>query len=150
LVGAGSMSWVAVILSLLSSGYEMERGRLSVYRPGDGFNSGELACGGEFTEDQVHIAHRKWWRIGCGTPVLVCARRTKRCEWATVQDAGPFGIYRGKLKRAVAEGRWKVWVKRRPPPGWRWRAVGDLSVGLWRKLGKPRALSEVTLYYRSK
>lgn len=132
------------------AGFTLETGRLSVYRPGDGFNAGELSCGGKFTAEQVHIAHRRWRRIGCGTPVFVCASATKRCAWATVRDAGPFGIYRGKLKNCVREGRWKVWLKSRPPVGWRWRAVVDLSWGLWKKLGRPGGLTKVTLLYQQR
>jgi hypothetical protein len=125
-----------------------DAGPLSMYYPGDGWNAGELACGGRFTQDQVHIAYRKWRKVGCGRRVLVCARDTSRCVMATVQDAGPFGIYTGPLKNAYREGRWKVFTgPGRPPKGWRYRAVVDLSVGLWRKLGRPRGLSHVSLLF---
>lgn len=125
-----------------------DSGPLSMYYPKDGWNSGELACGGRFNEHQVHIAYRRWRVVGCGRRVLVCARDTVRCELATVQDAGPFGIYTGPLKNAYREGRWKVFTgPGRPPKGWRYRAAVDLSVGLWRKLGRPRGLSHVTLTF---
>ena len=141
--------FLRALLSLaLQDDLLVETGRLSVYRPGDGWNAGTLSCGGKFTHRQVHIAHRRWRRIGCGTPVIVCSKQTGRCVTAPVRDAGPFGIYRGPLKGAVRDGRWKVWVKSKPPPGWKWRGVADLSWGLWKKLGRPRFLSEVTLIYR--
>lgn len=137
------------VVTLLGDGpIVVERGRLSVYAPGDGFNAGELACGGTFTEDQVHIAHRKWWKLGCGARVVVCSEITNRCVKAKVADAGPFGIITGPLKRAVREGRWRLWTKPSPPEGWRWRAVADLSVGLWKKLGKPPGLTMIKLYYK--
>ena len=123
------------------------RGRLSMYRPGDGFNAGQLACGGTFTEQQEHVAIRNWHRVGCGCPVRVCAQNTGVCRWTKVRDAGPFGIYTGPLRHAVREGRWKVWTGRVPPKGWKWRAVVDLSYGLWRSLGRPAPLSEVSLTY---
>lgn len=124
----------------------VERGRLSVYWPGDGFNAGELACGGRFEATQEHVARRDWRRLGCGRRLVVCALATRRCARTTVRDAGPFGIYRGPLRNAVREGRWRVWTRRRPPPGWRFRAVVDLSRALWVRLGRPPALSEVVLY----
>lgn len=124
-----------------------EAGRLSVYWPGDGMNTGRLACGGRFKRDQVHIAYRRWPRVGCGRKVWVCSDATRRCWMAKVADAGPFGIYTGKLRRCRAEGRWKVWVKYKPPPGWKWRAVADFSYGLWKRLGKPKALTRVRLYF---
>lgn len=138
------MLWM--ILGLLLNG-NTESGLLSVYAPGDGMNAGELACGGTFTEDQVHIAHRSWRSLGCGRIVLVCAHQTGRCALAQVMDAGPFGVIHGPLKRAAADGRWKVHLGRRPPPGWRWRAVVDLSWGLWRQLGRPKGLTRVTLRF---
>lgn len=125
-------------------------GRLSVYRPGDGWNKGELACGGRYTDSQVHIAHRDWRRLGCGRKVLVCAEVTGKCVVAKVMDAGPWGIYRGPLRRAVPEKRWRIWTNPKPPKGWRFRAVTDLSWALWKKLGKPAGLSNVKLVFFEK
>lgn len=124
-----------------------EAGPLSYYAPGDGHNAGTLACGGRFRDDQVHIAYRGWRRVKCGRAVLVYSEQTKRAVLATVRDAGPFGVVTGPLRRAKAEGRWMCWPRSKPPPGWRWRAKVDLSVGLWRKLGKPRFLSKVHLVF---
>jgi len=118
-----------------------------VYAPGDGHNRGLLACGGEFAKRQEHIAYRRWWKVGCGRKVLVCAEATKRCVHTTVRDAGPFGIYRGPLRRAQTEGRWRVCIASRPPEGWKWRGVADLSYALWQRLGRPRFLSRVHLYF---
>lgn len=128
------------------AGAEARRVRLSVYRPGDGFNRGELACGGWFTRTQVHVALRDWRRLGCGRRVLVCAEDTRRCHPATVRDAGPWGIYRGPIRNAVRDGRWRVWTKRVPPRGWGWRAGVDLSWALWLRLGRPRGLTWVQIY----
>lgn len=123
-------------------------GRLSVYRPGDGWNRGELACGGIYRETQLHIAHRNWRRLGCGRRVMVCAEDTGRCVLTRVMDAGPWGIYRGPLRNAVPDGRWKIWTRSlRPPKGWRFRAVTDLSWALWKRLGRPRGLSRVHLTF---
>ncbi|RLC61778.1 MAG: hypothetical protein DRI48_10355 [Chloroflexi bacterium] len=142
-----SMILLLAALALhLSFPSHIETGRSSAYRPHDGHNRGELACGGTFTYTQAHIAYRKWWRYGCGRRVIVCSGNTGICELTTIQDAGPYGIYTGPVRRCVEDGRWKVWTKSRPPPGWKWRAVVDLSWGLWLKLGRPRALSKVTLY----
>lgn len=138
------MFWL--IVSALLSG-NVETGALSVYSPGDGMNAGELACGGTFTAEQVHIAHRRWRALGCGRMVLVCARQTSRCALAQVMDAGPFGIIRGPLRRVREEGRWKVHLGSRPPRGWRWRAAVDLSWALWEKLGRPAGLSQVTMIF---
>ena len=123
-----------------------DTGRLSVYKPGDGFNHGRLACGGTFTHEQNHIAYRKWHRVGCGRKVLVCAVSTGRCVLSRVMDAGPYGIYRPPLKHAVRDGRWKVWTKKEPPEGWKWRAVVDVSYKLWVLLGKPPFLSRVRIF----
>jgi hypothetical protein len=128
-------------------GLVVQVGRLSVYKPGDGWNRGELACGGRYTEAQVHIAHRHWRRLGCGRRVQVCAEATGRCVVARVMDAGPWGIYTGRLKNAVPDGRWRIWTRTRPPQGWRFRAVTDLSWALWKRLGRPRGLSRVRLAF---
>ena len=135
-------------LGLLLAAGEVEVGRLSVYWPGDGFNAGELACGGRFRAEQEHVARRDWRRLGCGRPLVVCALATRRCVLSEVRDAGPFGVYRGPLRNAVREGRWRVWTRSlRPPPGWRYRAVVDLSRGTWQRLGRPGGLSPVLLYF---
>lgn len=138
-------------------------GALSMYHPGDGFNHGGLACGGRLTWKQEHIALRIWRRVGCGAKARVCvygrsqasttrrvlsrppmvlrvpahARRVLRevgtCVWTTVQDSGPWGAVKGK--------RWEVQIKLKP--GWRRRAVVDLSWALWKRLGRPRFLSKI-------
>lgn len=118
-----------------------------MYKPRDGFNCGKLACGGTFTAEQNHIAYRGVWRMGCGRRVLVCSAAKNTCVLSRVMDAGPFGIYKPPLKRAVKEGRWKVWTKRSPPKGWQWRAVADLSYKLWTLLGRPRHLSKIHLFF---
>ena len=125
------MSWVLILVNLLTA---YDYGRLSVYKPNDGFNHGKLACGGTFRAHQNHIAYRKWHTVGCGTRVIVCATDTSRCVVSYVQDAGPYGIYKPPLRHAVREGRWRVWTRSKPPKGWRWRAVVDLSYGLWKQL----------------
>jgi len=121
----------------------VQTGRLSYYRAGDGFNAGILACGKKFTDRQVHIAHRQWRQLGCGRLVLVYVSQTMQWAIVPVQDAGPFGVYHGRLARAVSEGRWKVHIGTRAPRGWQWRALVDLSYGLWVELGKPDPLSGV-------
>lgn len=139
-------SIVSMVLSLFSS--SVDSGGLSVYWPGDGWNGGELCCGGKFTKEQDHIAYRGWPRIGCGGKVVVCSVVTQRCTLTHVRDAGPFGIYRGPLTNAYAEGRWRVFTgPGRPPKGWRYRAVADLTRPVWRALGRPPGLSPVRLYF---
>jgi hypothetical protein len=136
----------ALIYLLLTS--HVDSGRLSIYAPNDGFNSGNLACGGTFTSEQVHIAYRRWRTVGCKTPVMVCSGASGRCVLAKVMDAGPFGIYKPPLRHAVSQGRWRVWLSHRAPPQpWRYRAAADLSIGLWKKLGKPPFLSNVSLLF---
>jgi hypothetical protein len=86
--------------------------------------------------------------MGCGRLVTVCSLETLRCVKSKVMDAGPFGIYRGKLKNCKPEGRWRRWTRStRAPKGWKFRAVADLSWGLWKQLGKPRFLSYVYLFF---
>lgn len=132
-------------------GFTVDSGRLSVYRPNDGFNHGKLSCGGTLTYKSNHIAYRKWRKVGCGRPVLVCAAHTDRCVWSKVMDAGPFGIYKGSLRNCVRDGRWRVWTKSwTAPKGWKFRGVADLSWGLWVKLGRPKFLTKVTLYFPPK
>lgn len=107
-------------------------GALSVYHPGDGHNAGTLSCGGKFTWQQSHIAIRQWRQVGCGAIARVCTPR--RCVWTTVQDSGPWGARH-------PDGRWEVQITLKP--GWRRRAVVDLSHALWVRLGKPRFRSPV-------
>lgn len=147
-----SSIWFTIAMALLTgSAKYKDAGALSVYWPGDGWNSGKLCCGGQFSAEQEHIAYRAWWRVGCKSKVVVCATATRRCVLTSVQDAGPFGIVRGPLRNAYAEGRWKTFTgPGRPPKGWRYRAVADLSRALWRKLGSPPGLSQIKLYFVSK
>jgi hypothetical protein len=135
---------IEIVLALLL-GAHVETGLLSYYEPGPGRN--ELSCGGKYTRDQLHIAHRRWRELGCGWKVTVCAQATGRCVRTEVRDAGPWGVLHGPLRHAGREGRWMPWFGRRPPPGWRWRAAVDLSVGLWVLLGRPPGLSRVTLIF---
>ncbi len=129
-------------------------GRISVYHPNDGFNRGILSCSGVipiyFKWNQNHIAYRSWRKVGCGRRILVCTSETNKCAVSKVRDAGPYGVYRGKLRRAVAEGRWKVWVSTRAPKGWKFRAAADLSYALWSRLGKPRSLGPLKVYFIQK
>lgn len=142
LVGSLLSSWVS-----LDTLWLRETGPLSVYSPGDGCNRGVLACGGKFTDRQRHLAHRKWWKLGCGRLVVVYSEQTGKMALTKLYDSGPFGVLRGPTKRARVEGRWKVHVGPRPPPGWRWRGLVDLSVALWKDLGSPRFLSPVHLWF---
>lgn len=128
-------------------GVQHEVGRFSSYAPGDGFNAGELACGGQFTKDQVHIAYRRWHRRGCGSSVLVYSSQTNRMVLTTIQDAGPFGIYTGPLRHAKRDGRWRVFTGSKPPKGWKWRGLIDASYGLWVALDRPGFLSRVHIYH---
>jgi len=132
-----------VLVATLSLGLQtcVDYGRLSVYSPRDGYNRGELACGGNFTSKQKHIAYRGWRRVGCGRKVLVYAVDTKQCVLTSVQDSGPFGVTQGK--------KWKphVSLSRHPPKGWEWRAITDLSHALWIDLGRPRPLTPVLLFF---
>jgi len=126
-----------------------DAGRLSAYYPGDGFNRGELSCNdAKFTRSQVHIARRDWRQHGCGRSVLVWSTATGRFALAAVRDSGPWGAYRGRLCRAVADGRWRAFPGlRRPPKGWKWHASVDLSWGLWIRLGRPSGLSQVHMLF---
>ena len=134
-------------ISLFSS--SQDSGALSAYRVNDGRSGEELACGGLFTKEQSHIAYRGWKRVGCGRRVVVCTYDTARCVLTSVRDAGPFGIYRGKLKGAYNDARWSVYTGPRLPTGWRYRAITDLSWELWKRLGRPRGLSRVRLLFLS-
>lgn len=124
---------------------EVARGRLSVYWPGDGSTPGRvLACDTpcrprRYRRGSVHVAMRgAREKIGCGAAVVVCSEQTGRCVAAPVLDAGPWGIVRGK--------KWRVWRKLRPPSGWKFRAVVDVSREVWRRLGRPKPLSIVRIY----
>lgn len=130
------------LLCVLASGSPISGG-VSVYAPGDGQNAGELACGGAFTGEQKHVALRQWRKLGCGRMLLVLSET----GWAVapVMDAGPFGIYTGPLAGAVRDRRWKVCTGPKPPVGWRWRGAMDLSIGLWKSLGRPRFLSRAVV-----
>lgn len=141
------MKYIALLFVLLSLlGFRIDSGALSFYRPGDGWNVGRLACGGEFTFEQNHIAYREWPVVGCNRKVFVCAFTTFRCEWSKVRDAGPFGI----VPIDGSKG-WRIWTKRyTAPPGWRFRGIVDLSDRLWRRLGKPPFLSFVVLIFPPK
>lgn len=111
-------------------------GSLSVYHFGDGMSGTELACGGQFTPQQSHVAIRQWRGL-CGAKARVCAEATGRCVWTTVRDSGPWG--------AVDErGRWHVWPKPLPK-GWHRRAIADLTLPLWVELGRPPFLSSITV-----
>jgi hypothetical protein len=144
---------LTILLAYLLGLTEIDRGRLSYYYPGDGYTkrSGVMACDTPrrrriYRPGSVHVAMRNARRFGCGRLVLVCAEATGRCLAAPVLDAGPWGIIRGPLKNAVEEGRWRVWRRLRPPKGWRFRAVVDLSRELWRRLGRPPVFSFVRIY----
>lgn len=114
-------------------------GALSTYSPGDGHNSGALACGGTLSWSSHHIAIRGGGRR-CGAPAVVCVRG--RCALTTVQDAGPFGCVRGRAWRNCVRGLL---------PGWRYRGVVDLAPALWRELGRPPFLAPVTVtVYRAR
>jgi len=128
-----------ILALVLMHAISVDTGQLSYYFPGDGYNRGVLACGGEFVMEMDHIAHRAWRRMGCGRPVLVCAQQTLSCALTRVRDAGPFGIARRKS--------WRVHTGIRPPAGWHWRAAADLSYGLWQRLGRPRTLSRIHLVF---
>jgi hypothetical protein len=147
------MIWIPLYLAITAGTIPAKQhvtGRLSVYKPNDGWNSGYMACGGKlYRKESRHIAVRRWSRR-CNAPVIIYATATRRWAIATVQDAGPFGIYKPPLfplKRLKPEGRWKVWTKGSPPPGWQWRGVADLSLQTWIDLGKPRFLSKIHLWF---
>jgi hypothetical protein len=128
---------ITYILALLGL-IHIESGPLSVYAPRDGMNRGVLACGGSFTYKQEHIAIRRYRRVGCGSKAIVCVKG--RCVKTRVRDAGPFGIVRKDTRPG-----WKTCTKAAPPEGWRWRGAVDLSIGLWKRLGRPRFLTEATV-----
>lgn len=110
-------------------------GGLSVYYPGDGHCGSELSCGGQFVSGQHHIAIRQWYRR-CGKKAVICSDKTKKCVWTVVRDSGPWGATNGK--------RWEVQIKLKP--GWRRRAVVDMTKSVWRDLGKPPAMSKVIVW----
>jgi len=155
---AGLLLRTGLLLSL--RGEVLESGLLSYYWPGDSTGTGSvLACDRPkrrrfYRRGSVHVAMRTWYRLGCGTEVLLCASDTSRCALAPVLDSGPWGIVRGPLRNARAEGRWRrprsaveanTWL-RALPEGWRFRGVADLSVALWKKLGRPLPLTQISIY----
>ena len=149
-----TQSLQALLLIYQFFGLELphESGRLSVYRPRDGSCGTELACGGTFSETSRHIAYRRWWAVGCGRVVLVHSVQTGLWSASFVRDGGPYGVYRGAIRRCVQDGRYRVASRRerrrgRPDRGWTWRGLTDLSWGLWLDLGSPDFLSEVRLYF---
>lgn len=144
--------WNVLRLLMATGSADVVTGGVSVYWPGDAARTGNvMACDRPrlrrvYRRGSIHLAMRSVWRIGCGRKVLVCARATGRCARAPVLDAGPWGVITGSRRRARAEGRYKVWVKQRPPEGWRFRGVADLSRALWTRLGKPRFMTRVTIF----
>lgn len=141
------MDYVAYFLAPLLA-VSSETGPLSVYRVGDGHNSGKLACGGEFRPGQRHIAHRRWKQLGCGRQVLLVSHSTGRMAFGTVRDAGPFGVVEVLPKGVKRKPHWRVWTKSlRAPAGWRWRGAVDISYDLWVDLGRPQFLSRVTMHF---
>ena len=121
-------------------------GRSSVYYPKDGFNSGRLACGGQLKAGDCHVALRSWRRLGCNRPILLVSLETFRIAVAPVRDAGPFGIFKPPLRKAVREGRWRVFTGSRPPKGWYWRGHVDMTRCVWKRLGRPQFLSRVMIW----
>jgi hypothetical protein len=110
-------------------------GAISSYRAGDGFNAGTLACGGPLLPSSHHVAIRQW-RGRCGAPAVVCSAATARCVRTVVADSGPWGATDGRA--------WEVQIRLRP--GWRRRAVVDVTRAVWLELGRPAALSGVVVW----
>jgi hypothetical protein len=131
----------------------VERGRISVYWPGDGCRTGRvMACDRPrrrrlYARGSFHVAVRRWRVVGCGTVVRVCAEATGRCVRAPVLDSGPWGAYFGPLRNARRDGRYLVWTRGPLPPGWRWRGHVDVSRAVWEALDRPPFLSAVRVYY---
>jgi hypothetical protein len=138
--GTGCCVWKIIWLILSIRGCEV--GPLSHYEPNDGFNNGELACGGQYTTSQRHIAHRRVYKFGCGQPVLVCSLQHFTCSTTQIQDAGPYG--------ADCPTRRIVWTDYKLPKGCAWRAIADLSYQLWVDLGRPEFRSSGILFYLSR
>lgn len=142
---------LVALVATSSAGY-VERGRISVYWPGDGCRTGRvMACDRpnrrvRYTRGSWHVAVRDWRRVGCGTVLRICSEATGRCVRAPVLDSGPWGAYRGSLENARREGRYAV-VTGSLPTGWRWRGHVDVSRAVWVALGRPRFLSRVRVYY---
>ena len=125
---------------LLNNAQRVEHVRVSAYAPGDGYNAGNLACGGKFTDKQLHVAHRRWRQLGCHSKIVVYSADTGRFAATYVMDAGPFGI-------TNKAGDWKVWTKSyTAPKGWWFRGGVDFSIALWKLLGRPRFLSKGILF----
>lgn len=149
-MSAAAASPLLLALQLLLGVGPAVPAKLSVYWPGDGHNKGQLACGGVFSREQVHVAVRDWPQRGCRRRVVVFSAETGRAVLARVMDAGPFGIVRVTGSAGARErGKdWGIWTKSlRAPPGWRFRGDVDLSRGLWEALGRPKFLSRVYLLY---
>lgn len=138
-MSAAAASPLLLALQLLLGVGPAVPAKLSVYWPGDGHNKGQLACGGVFSREQVHVAVRDWPQRGCRRRVVVFSAETGRAVLARVMDAGPFGIVRVTGSAGARErGKdWGIWTKSlRAPPGWRFRgmwtsrgACGKLSAG---------------------
>lgn len=132
--------WTYLFLVLLQgSAVHTETGLSSMYHPGDGHCGSMTSCGRPFTWASDHIAHRRWHKWGCGRRIIVCVIRTGRCALTKIGDSGPWGITNGK--------QWKVWTKLRVPVGWRRRGHYDLAHALWARLGKPKFLSRLRVYF---
>lgn len=155
--------WNVLKMIIKSEGYEA--GPLSFYKPGDGYNHGELSCGGRLTNQTRHIAHRRWKQLGCNRRVLLYATVTGKWAVSHVRDAGPFGIIKKEQERQKwkskynqrcctqhqslkGPGHWRMWTKSyQAPKGWKWRGVTDLSVALWKDLGRPPFLSQIHIWF---
>ena len=111
----------------------------SVYHFGDGHSGKHLAsCNGVdpvtkrapcrqcFFPGQHHIAVRAGI-APLGAQGWLCSVKTKRCTWVTVRDSGPFGAKKGK--------QWQVQIKLKP--GWRRRAVVDMTPSVAKAIGHP-------------
>jgi len=147
-----SLQTLLLITQFLGLAPSTEIGRLSFYHPKDGSCGEEVACGGPFGWSDRHIAYRRWHQVGCGRLVLVYAVETDRWATAIVADGGPYGVYRGKLRRCVKEGRYRVASREerrsgKLRQGWKWRGLTDLSYAVWVELGRPAFLGEVRLYF---
>lgn len=125
--------------ALTGEAVHVEEGKASMYHPGDGHCGKRTSCDKPFTWKSDHIAIRRWRKWGCGRRVVVCVIKTGLCALTKVGDSGPWGITNGK--------QWKVWTKLKVPKGWWRRGHYDLSPALWRRLGKPKFLSRLRVYF---